>query len=102
MAERYSLAMSAIIFIGENCEEPGDKLCQLGKNVVATWNQLIASRPNACHEFVRWDAVKANTEMGPLWTLIREAVAGHGNFAGQNGRLMGMFHGWKVHDCVPM
>ena len=70
-AEYYSLAMSAIHFIGQNCEDLDNRLCQLGKDVVTQWNQLP---PNAVQEFVGYDKVEIEKMMTPIWTLVRDAV----------------------------
>ena len=93
-AERYSLAMSAITFIGQNCEEPEEPLCKLGKAVMAEWNQFP---PNAARDFPNFSKKEIEAIMQPIWTLIRDGIAGRGRYSGRNQRLMEMFYRWEVH-----
>ena len=92
-AEYYSLAMSAIHFIGQNCEDLDNRLCQLGKDVVTQWNQLP---PNAVQEFVGYDKIEIERMMTPIWTLVRDAVKNYTFFRGPDRKFLQMLWDWRL------
>lgn len=70
-ADRYSLALTAIVFIGINCVEPTNALCELGKEVTAKAGEIPR---NAHQDFVFMEVDETKALLEPIWDALRKKI----------------------------
>ena len=97
-AEHHSLAVSAITFIGENCDQPGEPLCALGKEVVAKWSQISQADQQEWHNLSHG---RKQMVLRPIWDTVQKKVVDYKRrrrfYSGQDGRFMKLLaDDWKL------
>ena len=67
----YSLGITALSVIGQNCREPADALCQVGKEVVTMHREFPHDAQAA---FTEWDPAQVKTLLLPYWRKVQQLI----------------------------